>query len=149
MSTDSKTLARRYFEELLTSPGRLTVADEILAPDVVFHNPISATGIHGIEEYKQFALRWYKGFPDRIFTINDSVAEGDKIAVRFTITGTHQGEFMGAAPTGNKITVNGMNLFRIEDGKIADVQAFFNPTELTGPLGISPQPAPSGPSGTS
>src|SRR5262249_34995015 len=126
-----------YYGEFLTAPGKLAVADEIMTPDVVFHNPISPAGIHGIDEYKRFAERWYRGFPDRIFTVDDDVAEADKIAAKFTITGTHQGDFMGASPTGNPITVRGMNLFIIQDGKIKDVQAFFNPVELLGPLGIA------------
>jgi steroid delta-isomerase-like uncharacterized protein len=144
MSTDNRMLVHRYFEEFLSSPGNIAVADEILAPDVVFHNPTPSSGIHGIEEFKQFALRWYHGFPDRKFTIDEEVVEGDKVAARFTITGTHQGEFMGAPPTGNTITVHGVDLFRIEGGKIKEVQAFFNPMELLQPLGLAPVGSPPG-----
>ena len=136
MSGNATKLVHLYYEKFLTSPGDLQVADRIMASSVVFHNPISPDGIRGIDEYKQFALRWYRGFPDRRFTVEDTVEEGDKIAARFTITGTHQGEFMGAAPTGHPIQVHGMNLFRIEEGKIADVIAFFNPQELYQPLGL-------------
>jgi len=135
MATDGTGLVHLYYEKFLTSPGQLDLADQIMASDVVFHNPIS-TGIFGIDEYKKFALRWYHGFPDRVFTVRDTVAQGDKVAAAFTITGTHQGEFMGAAPTGHTIVVNGMNLFRIEQGRIKDVQAFFNPDELYEPLGL-------------
>jgi steroid delta-isomerase-like uncharacterized protein len=130
-------LVHLYYERFLTAPGDLDVADQIFAPEVVFHNPISPDGIHGIEEYKKFALRWYRGFPDRVFTINDTVEEGDRVAASFTITGTHQGEFAGAAPTGNPILVKGMNLFRVEQSRIADVTAFFDPAALYGPLGLA------------
>ena len=136
MAVETRSVARRYYEDFLTAPGRLEVADDILHQDVVFHNPISAGGIHGIQEYKDFAARWYRGFPDRHFSVDNEVIEGDLIAIRFTITGTHNGEFMGAAPTGEKIHVNGMNLFVLEDGKIKDVQAFFNPHELYDPIGV-------------
>ena len=137
MSGNGTTLVHLYYEKFLTTPGDLQVADRIMAPDVVFHNPISPDGIHGIEAYKQFALRWYHGFPDRRFRVEDTVEEGSKIAARFTITGTHSGEFMGAAPTEHPIVVKGMNLFRIERGRIADVKAFFDPDALYRPLGLA------------
>jgi len=130
-------LVHLYYEEFLTAPGDLDTADEIFAPEVVFHNPISPDGIHGIDEYKKFAMRWYQGFPDRVFTVNDTVEEADKVAASFTITGTHSGEFMGAAPTEHPIVVKGMNLFRIERGRIADVKAFFDPDALYRPLGLA------------
>jgi steroid delta-isomerase-like uncharacterized protein len=120
----------------MSSPGDLGVADEIMAPDVVFHPPISPDPVRGIPEYKQFARHWYDGFPDRVFTMLDTVEEGDKVAALFRITGTHQGTFMGAAPTGNSIVVNGVNLFVFENGLIKDVRVFFNPQELYGPLGL-------------
>src|SRR5687768_1350587 len=117
-SAVSRELVHRYYEELFSAPGKLETADEIFTPDVIFHNPISPGGIHGIEEYKAFALKWSRGFPDRKFVVDDDVADGDKIAAQFTITGTHLGEFDGHQPTGNPITVKGMNLFVIENGRI-------------------------------
>jgi steroid delta-isomerase-like uncharacterized protein len=138
IAVDNETLVRRYFEELLSAPGRLDVAQEILADDVVFENPISRQQIKGIAEYRAFVLRWYEGFPDRKFTVEETVSAGDKIAARFTITGTHQGIFGGAVPSQNRIEIHGMNLFRIGGGKIRYVRAFFNPLELWRPLGISP-----------
>jgi steroid delta-isomerase-like uncharacterized protein len=137
MTADNETLVRRYFEELLSAPGQLDVADEILADDVVFENPISRQQIKGIAEYRAFALRWYEGFPDRKFTLGETVSAGDKIAARFTITGTHQGVFGGAAPSQNRIEIHGMNLFHTSGGKIRYVRAFFNPLELWRPLGLS------------
>ncbi|HEY4026717.1 MAG TPA: ester cyclase [Candidatus Dormibacteraeota bacterium] len=136
MIGDGTRLVHLYYEKFLTTPGDLDVADQILATDVVFHNPISPDGIHGIDQYKQFALRWYRGFPDRRFKVEDTVEEGSKVAALFTITGTHNGEFAGAAPTGHHIQVHGMNIFRIEKGKIKDVKAFFNPLELYQPIGV-------------
>jgi len=136
MIGDGTKLVHLYYEKFLTAPGDLDVADEIMAPDVVFHNPISPDGIHGIDAYKAFAQRWYRGFPDRRFKVEDTVEEGSKVAARFTITGTHKGEFAGAAPTGHRIQVHGMNIFRVEKGKIKDVKAFFNPLELYQPLGV-------------
>ena len=137
MTSNGTELVHLYYEKFLTAQGDLTVADKIMTEDVVFRNPISPDGIHGIAEYQAFAQRWYRGFPDRVFTVHDTVEAGDLVAASFTITGTHRGEFMGAAPTGNPIVVNGMNLFRIRDGRIQDVQAFFDSSQLHKPLGIT------------
>lgn len=136
MSTDvNRALVHRYYDEFFSAPDNLNVADEIFTPDVVFHNPISPDGIHGVEEYKQFALRWYRGFPDRTFTVDDDIVEGNRIAAKFTITGTHLGEFGGHEPTGNPILVRGMNIFTIENERIKDVEAFFDSVQLSRPIG--------------
>ncbi len=137
MSGEGAQLVRQYYEKFLTAPGQLEVADEIMCDDVTFRNPISPQAIHGIDEYKQFAKTWYLGFPDRVFTVGDIVEEGDKVAAAFTITGTHHGEFMGAAPTGASIIVCGMNLFRIKNNRIKDVQAFFDSGSLYKPIGLA------------
>ncbi|MET9734950.1 ester cyclase [Streptomyces sp. NPDC006458] len=129
-------LVHAYYEQFLSAPGDLSVADEILTSDVVFDNPISPDGIHGVAAYKEFAERWYTGFPDRLFTVEDTVEEGDKVGAVFTITGTHKGEFMGAAPTGNPITVRGMNIFHLAGGRIRRVTAFFDARQLHGPIGL-------------
>lgn len=91
-----------------------------------------------IDAYKRFALGWYRGFPDRHFELEEEWVDGDRIATHFRITGTHQGEFMGRAATGNTIDVEAMNFFRIEGGKIRSIQAFFDPLHLLQPLGLAP-----------
>ena len=127
-------LVHRYFEELLSAPDNLAVADEIFTPDVEFVNPVSANRIKGIDEYKAFAQRWYTGFPDRKFSVEEEIEEGDKVAARFKITGTHDGEFMDTPPTGVPIIVNGVNIFRMENGRIRHVQAIFDPAQIWGPI---------------
>ncbi|MGH2806740.1 MAG: ester cyclase, partial [Actinomycetota bacterium] len=82
-------LVQRYFGELLSAPDNLAVADEIFTEDVEFVNPVSANRIKGIDEYKAFAHTWYVGFPDRKFTVEEEIEEGDKVAARFKITATH------------------------------------------------------------
>lgn len=136
MSGIGAKLVHLYYENFLTTPGDLSVADDIMTEDIRFRNPISPDAIEGIPGYKAFALRWYHGFPDRVFTIEDLVEEGDKVAAAFTITGTHLGEFMGAEATGNSIVVKGMNLFRTEGERIQDVQAFFDSGSLYDPIGL-------------
>lgn len=137
MTGAGRSLARRYFEDLFNA-GDLGVADEILDPEISFVGPITPDGIHGIDAYKRFALGWFRGFPDRRFELVEEWVDGDRIATLFHITGTHQGEFIGQAATGNTIDVKGMNFFRLEGGKIRTIQAFFNPLDLLQPLGLAP-----------
>lgn len=111
-TTAVRSLARRYFEDLFNA-GELGLADEILHPDISFLGPITPDGIHGIDAYKRFALGWYTGFPDRRFALVEEWVDANRIATVFHITGTHQGEFMGRAATGNTIDVTAMNFFRI------------------------------------
>ncbi|MEA2686217.1 MAG: hypothetical protein QOE93_1412 [Actinomycetota bacterium] len=133
-----RSLARRYFEDLFNA-GQLAVADEILDPDISFVGPITPDGIDGLDAYKRFALGWYEGFPDRHFEVVEEWVDGDRIATLFHITGTHRGEFMGQAATGNTIDVTGMSFFQIDGGKIRAIQAFFDPLHLLGPIGLAPR----------
>ncbi len=140
MSTStSRALVHRYYEEFLSAPGNLDAADELFTSDVVFHNPIS-TGIHGIEEYKAFARRWYVGFPDRKFVVDDDIAEGNKIAAKFTITGTHKGEFMGLPGTGNQIDAQIIDIVRIEGDQLVEHWGVADMAKLMQQLGMIPAP---------
>lgn len=131
-----RSLGRRYYEDLLTG-GDIDVVDQIMDPEISFLGPITPDGLYGTEAYKRFALGWYKGFPDRRFQVVEEWVDGDRIAILFRITGTHQGEFMGQAPTGNSIDVTGMNFFHLHQGKIRAIQAFFNPLHLLEPIGLA------------
>jgi predicted ester cyclase len=132
-----RSLARRYFEDLFNA-GELGVADEILDPEISFVGPITPDGVVGIDSFKRFAQAWYRGFPDRHFQVVEEWVDGERIATLFHIGGTHQGEFLGQAATGNAIDVTVMNFFRIQSGKVTAIQAFFNPLELLQPIGLAP-----------
>jgi predicted ester cyclase len=132
-----RSLARRYFEDLFNA-GEFALADEILDPQISFGGPIHPAGIQGIEAFKDFILGWYRGFPDRHFEVLEEWVAPDRIATVFHITGTHQGEFLGQAATGNPIDVSAMNYFRIVDGRIRTIQAFFDPRRMLEPLGLAP-----------
>src|SRR2546421_1614242 len=101
MSDQNKALARRSFEEVWNN-GNLAVINELVAPNATFHDASVPGGkFTGPEGLKQF-VQIYKGaFPDVRITINDQVAEGDKVVTRWTATGTHTGQLMGIAATGN------------------------------------------------
>ena len=117
MSEQNKTLVRRWFEDLF-SRGDLDAANDILSADFVDHLPREEE--RGIEELKHYVSSYRTAFPDIQDSVEDIVAEGDKVVVRWTSRGTHQGEFMGVAPTGRHVTFTGMRLFRIAENKIAE-----------------------------
>jgi predicted ester cyclase len=79
-------------------------------------------------------------FPDLRFTAEDIIAEGDKVAARYTMRGTHQGEFMGVAPTGNRIEVTGIDIVRFEGGKMVEHWANSDELGMMQQLGVIPAP---------
>jgi steroid delta-isomerase-like uncharacterized protein len=117
MSEQNKTLARRWFEDLF-SRGDPAAANEILSAEFVDH--LTHEDERGPEELKHYVSIYRSAFPDIQDTVEDIVAEGDKVVVRWKSSGTHQGEFMGVAPTGRHVTFTGMRLFRIADNKIVE-----------------------------
>jgi steroid delta-isomerase-like uncharacterized protein len=135
MSELNKTLARRWFEDLF-SRGNLDVANEILSAEFVDH--LTHEDERGLEELKAYVTIYRAAFPDIQDTLEQIVAEGDKVVVRWTSRGTHQGEFMGAAPTGRHVTFTGMRLFRIAENKIAESWVNIDERGLQEQLGTAP-----------
>jgi steroid delta-isomerase-like uncharacterized protein len=117
MSEQNKTLARRWFEDLF-SRGDLDAAEEILSAEFLDHLPREEE--RGIEELKDYVSVYRTALPDIEGTVEEILAEADKVVVRWKSHGTHQGEFMGVAPTGRHVTFTGMRLFRIAENKIAE-----------------------------
>ena len=125
MSTeDNKANVRRGFEAV--NQKNLAVFEELLTPDVLFH--IASTTMQGLEAYKQFLSMSITAFPDLHFTIEDMIAEGDTVVVRYTTRGTHQGNFRGIPPTGKQVRGTGMFIDRLVNGKA--VEQWFNGDDL-------------------
>ncbi len=141
MSETNKALVRRWFEELFNG-RRLEVADEIVAPDHVDHDPTlpgTPTGPEGVKE----TVRLYHGaFPDAHITIEDQVAEGDLVVTRWTGRGTHRGDLMGVPPSGNEVTVPGITINRISGGKIAESWDSYDALGMMQQVGAIPAPEP-------
>jgi steroid delta-isomerase-like uncharacterized protein len=112
-------LVRRGYEAGWNQ-GRLDLLDEILAPDFRAHDPASPGGVVGRAEGRDLLVQMREAFPDVRREALDHVGDGDKIAVRWRVTGTHRGPFMGLAPTGRRIEVTGITLYRLEGGRIAE-----------------------------
>jgi len=136
MSTDeNKDLVRRFFA-LGPSQGDLRAADELLADDFTLHVPLACSpGVQGINEVIT-ACR--AAFEHLDVTVEDMVAEGDRVAARFTARGIHKGVFMGLPATGKSITMTGIEVFCIENGKIVQLWGEANLLGLMQQLGILP-----------
>jgi steroid delta-isomerase-like uncharacterized protein len=116
MSQHLKALVRRVEEEL--SRGNLDIVDDLFAPDFLSHTP--SKEVHGREEEKRLIASLRNAFPDLRFSIDDQIAEGDKVVTRWTATGTHKGEFVDTPPTGQEVTISGVYIDRVVDGKIKE-----------------------------
>jgi steroid delta-isomerase-like uncharacterized protein len=136
---ENKANMRRGFEEILNQ-GNLDKVDEFFAPDYVGHDPALPEDLHGPEGFKEFAAMYLSAFPDLHITIEDQFAEGDKVVTRFTSRGTHQGDFAGIAPTGNRIEVEAISIEWIADGKSAESWTIVDVMGMMQQLGVVPSP---------
>jgi steroid delta-isomerase-like uncharacterized protein len=121
MSEENKEKMRRFLEEAF-GQGKTEVVDELLHSDFVCYDPNSETGeIRGADTIKGEIEYFHSAVPDLTYTVVDQVAEGDKVVSRYTVSGTHQGEFFGVAGTGNRIEMTGINIDRFdESGKLIE-----------------------------
>ena len=131
---ENKAVVRRFFEELL-STDNFSVADEILAPDFRFYFAGSPTPID-LESYKKFLVARRAAFPDRRFVVKDMIAEGDKVSARFTMRGTHKGEFQGIAPSGREMIVSGIDMICISEGKMVEDRVEVKQLGMVQQLGV-------------
>ena len=116
---ENKAIVRRLFGRFVGSSGYLAVIDDVLAPDYVRH---WATGedVRGLEVWRQIWQAFYAAFPEIEWIIDDMVAEGDKVAVRFTGHGIQQGEFGNIGAPGKRMICKGNDLFRLTGGRIVE-----------------------------
>jgi steroid delta-isomerase-like uncharacterized protein len=130
---ENKALARRYLEGVWNE-GNLALIDELLTPKYVFYDPASP-GPMDREGFKQFVRMYRSAFPDAQYTIEDLIAEGDEVAVRYTGGGTHQGELLGIPATGKSVTMNGIDIVRITGSKIEEERINYDALGLLQQLG--------------
>jgi steroid delta-isomerase-like uncharacterized protein len=116
MQDNNKAIARRFLDELWNRENFVAV-DQLLASDYDGH---SSTEIRGPDGSKKFVSKLRIAFPDFQFKVVDQVAEGDKVATRWKICGTHEGEFQGMPPSGKRIEMTGITIFRIAGGKLIE-----------------------------
>jgi len=139
LEEENKANTRRFYEEVW-SKGNLDVADEFSAENFVDHNPVDPNLPSGIEGFKQMVPMFRTAFPDIQFTIEDMIAEGDKVVSRLTIRATHKGEFMGIPPTGKQASITGIDIVRIVGGKMVERWGEVDMLRLMQEIGGVPPP---------
>ncbi len=139
---ENKALVRRWIEEGWDQ-GNVAIIDELAAPDFVDHHlaPGLPPNADGHKAWIQVARA---GFPDLQLTIEDMIAEGDKVVARMTVTGTQTGEFMGLPPSGKPVSVTAIGISRIADGKSVEYWEDFDALGLMQQIGAIPPPGQSG-----
>jgi steroid delta-isomerase-like uncharacterized protein len=140
---ENKERARRLMEEAF-GQGKTEVIDEVLHSDFVCYDPNSEAGeVRGAETIKGEIEYFRQAVPDLTYTVEDQVAEGDKVVTRYTASGTHRGEFFGVPPTGNRIEMSGIQIDRFdESGKMVEEWPAYDLLGAMRQIGAIPEPQP-------
>jgi steroid delta-isomerase-like uncharacterized protein len=134
----NKALIRRFVEEV-QSQHKLTLVDEIMDPHMIDH--YGKPSPNSVEAFKKFFSGFIAAFPDVKAVIHNQVAEGDKVITHKTFHGTHKGEFMGIPPTGKKVSLELIDIFRISGEKLVEHWAVADMLSVLQQLGVSPSPS--------
>ena len=135
---ESKATMRRYlgvFEQ-----GNIDLLDELLAPDYVNHSPATPDLPTGPEGVKAVVSMFRSAMPDLKVIIDDMIAEGDKVATRYTLEGTHESELFGVPPTGQRLSIESITVERVSDGKIQEHWRVTDELGMMQQLGVIPMP---------
>jgi steroid delta-isomerase-like uncharacterized protein len=136
MSAENEALVRRYVQEVYDQ-RKLEVVDEIFAPEFTLHDPDLPGGARGPEGIKRIVKTFVDAFPDLQVTLDEELSSGDKVVTRWTSRGTHEGELMGIAPTGKRIDVTAVGIWRVSEGKIAEAWLVFDALGMMQQLGVA------------
>lgn len=134
MSEQNKQIVRRVLEEIWQN-GNVALIDALYAPDF-FNHTLAPDQVQSLEMEKQMVQRFRSAFPDFRMIIDDLLADGDKVALRGGWRGTHEGEFMGMAPTHQRVIVTEMAIFRLAGGQLAELWANTDQLGLLRQLGV-------------
>jgi steroid delta-isomerase-like uncharacterized protein len=140
MPDESKRMTRWLIEEAYNR-GRLDVVGEVFVPDAVIHDPALQQDVVGVEAIKDMIGAFRRAFPDFVVAVEDQIAEGDRVAVRWTARGTHNGDLWGIAATGKEVTFSGVSVYRFAIGRIAESWSNWDTIGLMQQLGVIPSAA--------
>ncbi len=136
----NKAILQRIYEEVF-SQGKLDRIDELVAPDAIEHEVVPGLeGATGPQALREFTRAFRAAFPDLKVTAEDWITEGDKVVARFTLTGTHRGEFLGMPPSGKTIKIEGIDIVRVANGKLVEHWGSTDNLGLMEQLGALPEP---------
>ena len=136
MPEESKAIVRRFVNEVINRK-KLAVFDELVAANVVAHH-VPPGAAPDYQRWKDTISVFLTAFPDIQISIEDTVAEADRVVIRWTVRGTHQGELTGIPATGKEVTFTGMLIYRVADGKIIERWEEMDMMSLMRQLGIIP-----------
>jgi steroid delta-isomerase-like uncharacterized protein len=136
MTDTNKNVVRRLLEEVFNN-NNLTVADELVATNYVYREPTVGEK-RGREGFRDLITTYKTAFPDAAITINEQIAEGDRVVTRWTATGTHRGELFGTAPTNRHVTVQGVIVSRVTNGKVTEEYEVFDTLGMLRQIGAVP-----------
>ena len=136
MSEANKALVRRGIEEAVNK-GNFSVVDEIVSTDYVYREPTVGEK-RGRAGFRELITMYRNAFPDVTLTIDEQIAEGDKVVTRWNATGTHRGELFGTAPTGKQVRIQGIIVSRIANGKIVEETEVYDALGMLRQLGAVP-----------
>jgi len=139
MTAEANKLTMQRFVEFINTASE-NLAQELIAPNAVFHVPGHSEPMRGPDGYLAIIGMMRGGFPDIQWTLEETVAEGDKVAARFVMRGTHEGTFFGVPPTGKKIEVQALNLYRLSNGKFVEERGQPDMLGLMQQIGAIPSP---------
>ena len=134
---DSRHLMERFVEFINTASPKL--AEELISAQAIFHVPGRPEPVIGPAGYLEIIAMMRGGFPDIQWTLEETITEGDNIAARFTMRGTHQGNFFGVSATGKKIAVQAMNFYRWSNGQIVGERGQPDLLGLLQQIGAAPK----------
>ena len=137
MSAETNKLVMGRFTDFINTASE-KLADELISPDAIFHVPGRAEPLQGPAGYLATIGMMREGFPDIQWTLEEMIAEGDKVAARFTMRGTHRGSFFGVPPTGKPIVVQAMNFYRLSGGKFVEERGQPDLLALLQQIGAAP-----------
>jgi steroid delta-isomerase-like uncharacterized protein len=140
MLETNKDLARRLLVEVFDE-GRYELIDELVSAGFVGHDTALPEPILGAEGLKESAMGYRSAFPDLRMTVDEQIAEGDRVVTRWTAHGTHESEIFGIAPTGKQATVTGITISRLSAGKVVEGRTNWDTLGLLQQLGVVPEPA--------
>jgi len=141
--SENVAVLNRYYDEVWNR-GELAVLDEVVSLELVGHDP--AIGDFGFEQLKQLVLMFRRGFPDFQVTAEDVVAQADRVALRFRSEGTFRVEFMGMAPTGERVSYTGLVMYRFARCQVVEIWMGWDPASLVRRIGgdLEARPRPLG-----
>ena len=131
---DNKAIAHRFAK--VWAAGCLHIVDELAAPDIVVSYPSPPEPIHGAEAFKAYLTELFTGLPDVSVTVEDTIAEGAKVACRWKWRGTHKGPLFGIPPTGRSVEITGFTFYSIANGKVVEETGIGNTLSLMQQLGV-------------